>query len=105
MRRWRLVTEPPNPRNLFNMNEILQNAKWLNKLLYNRGRMTVRLIISNNSKSLLFFDPQFLRKFDNSSEMVLDATFQVTPKIFGVMQLLVVMLEKFNHVGLNKFYT
>ena len=103
MRRWRLLTQPPNPRNLVHMHEILSNVLWAGKLKYNRGTMTVRIIQTNNSHSLLIFNPDFVKKFSTSTEMVMDATFQVTPLIFGVQQLFVIMLEKYNRVSFMVF--
>lgn len=84
------------------MDQILFNERWEHKLKYNRGSMTVRLIKANNSYSLLLFDPKFAKKFANSSNMIFDATYQVTPTIFGVKQLFVIMLKKYNRVSINE---
>lgn len=102
MRDWRASGKPPPPKSLQEFGDTLRENPWANMLAYSKGDMKVVTVRSRDSTSVVLFNPDFLKHFANSKEMILDGTFQITPLLPGVKccQVVTILFTKFGYVSI-----
>lgn len=68
-------------------------------LEYDLGKMSpVSISDDEGNVHLLMYDPELANEFLNVSHVVIDGTFQTTPRVRGVYQLVAVLGVKYDHV-------
>lgn len=103
MKVWRRQVYPRDPTTLEEFYVQLkdpQNAKLLN---YNSTKMTIEKVQdSDGEEHLIIYDDGLVKEiFRNSRKLFVDGTFQTTPHVQGVYQLVTFMAICFGHVSLK----
>lgn len=103
MANWRRGVWPASPKNLDEFHRVLTAPGNEKLTTYNDASMTLEHIVDNDGeKHEVFYDPVFVRKvMPSATKIFIDATFQTTPRMAGISQLLTVMVVSHNHVSLK----
>lgn len=100
MANWRRGIWPANPKNLADFHRVLSTPGNEKLTSYNDAAMTVdKVMDSQREEHVIFYDSVFVRQvMPTATKIFIDATFQSTPRMAGVSQLLTVMVVAHNHV-------
>lgn len=103
MANWRRSKWPANPTSLAQFYDQINAPSNEHLSVYNETSMTVDSVIDGDQEQhIVFSDPVFLKEImPNVDKVFLDATFQTTPTISGVSQLLTLMVVSHGHVSLK----
>lgn len=101
MSNWRKAICPANPKSLTEFVIKLNTAGNEHLTAYNDAAMTVDSVIDRDQhEHVVFYDQNFvLQIIPGVSKVFIDATFQTTPTMVGVAQLLTVMVVAYGHVS------
>lgn len=81
MTKWQNERIPPDVSSLKEFGMQLQQSPWKNELFYSKGNLTIKVIETDGSTSLLFFNPVYLAQFENSKQVILDTSLKRSPSI------------------------
>lgn len=101
MANWRRGIWPASPKSLAEFHRVL-TAPGNEKLTsYNDATMTLDSVVdSDGEQHVIFYDPVFVRKvMTTATKIFVDATFQTTPRMAGISQLLTIMVVSHNHAS------
>lgn len=103
---WRRAVWPANRSSLANFYNQLSAARNEHLSSYNYTSMSTDSVIDGDGEQhLVFHDPAFIREvMPNVTKVFIDATFQTTPAMVGVYQLLTLMVVTHGHVSLRFHY-
>ena len=102
LQRWRRSFLPKNPSTLKHMTKTLTQEKNQRILQYERGQLSCTPVDDTDGQThLIIWDKQLIADEFADIEclrLLIDATYQVTPKLQGVYQLLIIMIIKQDRV-------
>ncbi|XP_043288577.1 uncharacterized protein [Venturia canescens] len=89
---------PPSPRTLQSMAEQCQQPECRRLLEYDLGTINTTTITDDEGNvHFLMHDPQFTSEFVDVTHTFIDGTFQTTPRVRGVYQLVTILGVKYDH--------
>lgn len=101
MRNWRRMVYPTNPTSLSEFMQQLGDPTNEHLKSYNDSLMTVNSVIdADGCEHVVLFDEVFVRAVMSRATLIfVDGTFQTTPLLAGVTQLVTIMAVTYSHVS------
>lgn len=103
MKNWRRQIFPRDPKTLQEFHAQLSNPRNENLLKYNSTKMSIKMVQdSGGEQHLNIYDDSLVKEiFKDAQKVFVDGTFQCTPSVIGVYQLVTFMAICYGHVSLK----